>query len=77
MNAVCPAYARTPMVEVGLLAGAGVSAEQAEANLVRGVPMRRRGTPEEVAQAICFAAAPENGFMTGQTVVVDGGISAV
>lgn len=77
VNAVCPAYARTPMVEVGLLGDAGASPEQAEQNLVRGVPMRRLGTPEEVAQAICFAAAPENGFMTGQTVIVDGGISAV
>jgi len=44
---------------------------------VRGVPMRRLGTPEEVAQAIVFAAAPENGFMTGQAIIVDGGISAV
>ncbi|MEO0681948.1 MAG: SDR family oxidoreductase [Pseudomonadota bacterium] len=77
VNAVCPAYARTPMVEVGLLGDAGVSPEQAEQNLVRGVPMRRLGTPDEVAQAILFAAAPENGFMTGQSIIVDGGINAI
>ncbi|MEM6744839.1 MAG: SDR family oxidoreductase [Pseudomonadota bacterium] len=77
VNAVCPAYARTPMVEEALLGEGGSDDEQKVAHLVRGVPMRRLGTPEEVAQAICFAAAPENGFMTGQTVVVDGGIGAV
>jgi len=76
VNAICPAYARTPMVEVGLLVDASVPPEQAEQNLVRGVPMRRLGTPEEVAQAIVFAAAPENGYMTGQAIIVDGGISA-
>lgn len=75
VNAVCPAFARTAMVERDLL-GAGDPAA-AEAHLVRGVPMRRLGEPEEVAQAVVFAAAPENGFMTGQTITVDGGVSAV
>lgn len=78
VNAICPAFARTPMVEKGLLADAqGGDMAAAEAHLVRGVPMRRLGTADEVAQAICFAAAPENGFMTGQSLTVDGGVSAV
>lgn len=76
VNAVCPSYARTAMVERQLLA-AGGDREAAEGHLVRGVPMRRLGEPEEVATAILFAASPENGFMTGQTLAVDGGISAV
>jgi NAD(P)-dependent dehydrogenase (short-subunit alcohol dehydrogenase family) len=78
VNAVCPAFARTPMVELGILRRAqGQSLEEAEKHLVRGVPMRRLGTAEEVAQVIVFAAAPENGFMTGQTLTVDGGVTAV
>jgi NAD(P)-dependent dehydrogenase (short-subunit alcohol dehydrogenase family) len=78
VNAVCPAFARTAMVEVALLGHAeGPAREEAEKHLVRGVPMRRLGTPEEIAQVIAFAAAPENGFMTGQTLTVDGGVTAV
>lgn len=77
VNAICPAYARTPMVEQGLLAGSEGREAEAEAQLVRGVPMRRLGTPEEVVEAILFAASPQNGFMTGQALAVDGGITAV
>jgi NAD(P)-dependent dehydrogenase (short-subunit alcohol dehydrogenase family) len=78
VNAVCPAFARTPMVELGLLRrGVGIDPAEAEKRLVRGVPMRRLGTPDEVTQAIAFAAAPENGFMTGQTITIDGGVTAV
>lgn len=77
INAVCPAFARTPMVEKGLLGDAAGREAEAEAHLVRGVPMRRLGTPDEVVEAILFAAAPGNSFMTGQTIAVDGGVSAV
>jgi NAD(P)-dependent dehydrogenase (short-subunit alcohol dehydrogenase family) len=77
VNAVCPGLARTPMVEQGMLGGVhGMDPAEAEKRLLRGVPMGRMGTPEEIAQAIAFAAAPENSFMTGQTVSVDGGITA-
>jgi NAD(P)-dependent dehydrogenase (short-subunit alcohol dehydrogenase family) len=77
VNAVCPAFARTPMVEQGLLGAAGIDPAEAERQLVRGVPMRRLGTVDEIAQAIAFVAAPENGFMTGQTITVDGGVTAI
>ena len=78
VNAICPAFARTPMVEKGLLGEAEPGREaEAEAHLVRGVPMRRLGTPDEVVEAMLFAASPGNGFMTGQTIAVDGGITAV
>ncbi len=75
INAVCPAYARTPMVVEGLLQ-AGDKGE-AEAALVRGVPMRRLADPDEIIPSILFAADPANSFMTGQTIVPDGGITAV
>jgi NAD(P)-dependent dehydrogenase (short-subunit alcohol dehydrogenase family) len=38
-----------------------------------GIPLGRYQTPEEVAEWILFLAAPEAGFMTGQTVSVNGG----
>ena len=80
VNAICPAFARTPMVQAGIdasVANDGMTPEAAEAHVVRGVPMRRLGTPEEVAQAILWAGSPENGFMTGQTIAIDGGVTAV
>ncbi|MGG7564629.1 SDR family NAD(P)-dependent oxidoreductase [Rhodovulum sp. DZ06] len=80
VNAICPAFARTAMVQAGIdasVANDGLSPEQAEAHVVRGVPMRRLGTPEEVAQAILWAGSPENGFMTGQAIAIDGGVTSV
>jgi NAD(P)-dependent dehydrogenase (short-subunit alcohol dehydrogenase family) len=41
--------------------------------VTRGTPMRRIGEPHEIAGAAVFLAAPASTFMTGQTVVVDGG----
>src|SRR5260370_397144 len=39
----------------------------------RATPFRRAGTPGEVAAAICFLASPDASYITGQSVVVDGG----
>lgn len=80
VNAICPAFARTPMVMKGVMAAVqdgGKSSEEAEAWVARGVPMRRLGEAEEVAQAIVWAASPQNGFMTGQAIAIDGGVTAV
>ncbi len=48
---------------------------QALRNFVARQPMGRLGTSEEVAKAIVFAAAPDVGFMTGENLFVDGGMS--
>ena len=37
-------------------------------------PLRRVGTPQEVADAVCFLASDKAAFITGQTLVVDGGV---
>jgi NAD(P)-dependent dehydrogenase (short-subunit alcohol dehydrogenase family) len=44
--------------------------------LIRGIPMRRIGTPEEVAHAAVFLASEESVYVTGSELVVDGGTSA-
>lgn len=75
VNAVCPAFARTPMVEAGLLSGEDQA--EAERRLTRGVPMRRVADPAEIIPAILFAADPANSFMTGQALAPDGGITAI
>lgn len=69
INAVCPFYSATPMVtesEVG----------EKEQFLAQGSPMKRLGTPEEIVSVMLMLCARENGYMTGQAVAVDGGISA-
>jgi 3alpha(or 20beta)-hydroxysteroid dehydrogenase len=44
--------------------------------LVRAIPMRRIGDPEEVAEAAVFLAADESRYVTGSELVIDGGVSA-
>jgi citronellol/citronellal dehydrogenase len=39
----------------------------------RATPLKRLGTPEEIARVIIFLASPENDFVTGQVWGVDGG----
>ena len=39
------------------------------------VPLRRIGEPHEIAGAVVYLAAPASSFMTGQTIVVDGGVT--
>ena len=80
VNAICPAFAKTPIVMQGAVRAMmdkGSTQEEAEAYVSRGVPMRRLGTPEEVCQAILWAADPANGFMTGQAIAIDGGVTSV
>ncbi len=45
-----------------------------EARLLKSVPMRRWGGPEEVAEAIVFLASPAASYITGQSIAIDGGL---
>lgn len=75
VNAVCPSFARTEMVGAALRLAPDRAA--AEAELTRGVPMKRLAEVDEVVEVILFAADPRNSFMTGQTLAADGGITAI
>ncbi|MFI5273242.1 MAG: 3-oxoacyl-ACP reductase family protein [Ktedonobacterales bacterium] len=66
-NAVAPGYVPTELT-------ANVSQEFKDYYL-NITPLKRYGTAEEVASAIVFFCSPEAGYITGQTLAVDGGIS--
>jgi NAD(P)-dependent dehydrogenase (short-subunit alcohol dehydrogenase family) len=76
VNAVCPSFSRTSMVGDFVRMAGGREAD-AVADLTRGVPMKRVAEVDEVVEVILFAADPKNSFMTGHTLSVDGGISAI
>jgi len=40
------------------------------------VPLRRFGTAEEMAAAVCYLASPGAAYITGQTLLVDGGLTS-
>lgn len=42
----------------------------------RQIPLRRLGTPEEVARVTAFLIGDDSRYMTGQTLVLDGGLTA-
>ena len=67
VNAVAPGP-----VETGMLNRFTGSADR-KAGLIAGVPLKRAGRPEEIAQAIVFLASDEASFITGQIIGVDGG----
>ena len=70
VNAIAPGP-----VETGMLNRFTGTAER-KAGLVAGVPLKRAGTPEEIADAIIFVASDKASFVTGQIIRVNGGKTA-
>lgn len=67
VNAVAPGLIDTPLtqkLEVGVLQ-----------KLIEAQPTRKMGKPSDIANAVAFLASEETGFITGQTIYVDGGKS--
>jgi len=67
VNAVAPGP-----VETGMLNRFAGTAER-KAGMLSNLPLKRAGTPEEIAQAIVFVASEKASFITGQIIGVDGG----
>ncbi|MFN8170374.1 MAG: SDR family NAD(P)-dependent oxidoreductase [Candidatus Nanopelagicales bacterium] len=70
VNALVPGWIATDLT--GFLR----TDETVESHVLDRVPMRRWGTPDEIAQGALFLASDASSFMTGQSLVLDGGLSA-
>jgi 2-hydroxycyclohexanecarboxyl-CoA dehydrogenase len=75
LNAVCPGPTDTPMMASVL--GEGEQAVKWKDAMVRGIPLKRMGEPEDYAGIVAFLASDDAGFMTGQTISVAGGMNMI
>lgn len=68
INNIAPGYVATDMIET--------YTEDIKMGFLKNVPMNRFASPEEIANVVCFLASPLASYITGQTIVVDGGMTA-
>lgn len=70
VNTLSPGFTRTDLT-------AATNTPQEIARIAEQIPMRRLAEPAEIAQVVRFLAGPENTYLTGQNIVVDGGFTCV
>jgi 3-oxoacyl-[acyl-carrier protein] reductase len=66
VNCVCPGFIQTDMTDV--------LPQEAKDMAMAQIPMQRMGQPEDIAKAVGFLASEASGYITGQTLSVDGGM---
>ena len=66
VNAVAPGFIQTVMTEE--------MPEDAKANIANEIPLKRLGTPEDVAEVVLFLCTEASSYITGQVIAVDGGM---
>jgi 3-oxoacyl-[acyl-carrier protein] reductase len=67
-NAVAPGFITTDMTDV--------LPDKVKVEVKERIPLRRLGTPEDIADLVCYLAGPGAGYLTGQVIAVDGGMTA-
>jgi 3-oxoacyl-[acyl-carrier protein] reductase len=65
VNAVAPGRIDTPMIKD--------VAEEVNRQIINNIPLRRLGTPEEVANTILFLVTPQSSYLTGVVIDINGG----
>jgi 3-hydroxybutyrate dehydrogenase len=79
-NCVSPAYVRTPLVERQIAAQAAAhgiaESEVVEQIMLAPAAVKRLIEPAEVAELVTYLCAPEASFITGESIMMDGGWSA-
>jgi 2-hydroxycyclohexanecarboxyl-CoA dehydrogenase len=73
VNVVCPGPTDTPILRAFL--GEGEGGQKVYDALVRAIPMKRIGQPDDIPGIVAFLASDEAGFITGQVISVSGGLT--
>ena len=73
VNVVCPGPTDTPILRSFL--GEGEAGQKVYEALVRAIPMKRVGQPQDIPGIVVFLASDEAGFITGQVISVSGGLT--
>ena len=66
VNAIAPGLIYTPMIQM---------IDTVAPELYKDIPAKRLGKPEDIAAVAAFLASPEASYITGQVIIVDGGLS--
>ena len=69
INAICPGFVDTPLTVQAF--------DQAGPKILAAVPVRRLGTPEEIAEAVVWLLSERSSFVTGAAIAADGGYTAL
>ena len=75
-NSVHPVFTRTPIIDPLVAMGGAGDKEAGEKKLVRQIPLRRLGEPEDVGYCVLYLASDESRFVTASEFKIDGGITA-
>jgi enoyl-[acyl-carrier protein] reductase III len=75
VNAISPGLLDTASSRLYLERGLGLKWDDAAARIARMTPARRLGTVEDVASLVAYLVSDAAGFLTGQTILLDGGLT--